>query len=430
MDMPFFTQFLMISDPMTVGILVLFLIALGYVYFLQKRNIQFGTLVMIATVVGAVLGVAVQLIAGFPKNPMDVVFIKESTKWFSLIGGGFIDLIRMLVIPVVFISIVHVILHMDTNANLKRLVSSTGVVALIMVGIAAIVGLVLGTVTGLGEGTLAVAGDSKMREVKPVVDTLRALIPANPINAMAQTNVIAVVVFGVIIGGVARLVKQHGASDLEVVTKLFDEVHTVIFWVADFVIGLMPYGVVALLATTLAQKGFGAIADMGLFIILIYVGVAIMLVVQAVLLTMFGVSPIMYFRKAKEALILAFTSRSSMGVLPLTVETLTKKLGVNPATANTVASFYRSRIWSAIRLYNVCDERYRDCIRLLRDCRGSGYSNYGSIRILIWYWYGSILRLHFSNFSSRPYCRYGTYNVKCKWFYDKCYCSRSFARNF
>ena len=336
MDMPFFTQFLMISDPMTVGILVLFLIALGYVYFLQKRNIQFGTLVMIATVVGAVLGVAVQLIAGFPKNPMDVVFIKESTKWFSLIGGGFIDLIRMLVIPVVFISIVHVILHMDTNANLKRLVSSTGVVALIMVGIAAIVGLVLGTVTGLGEGTLAVAGDSKMREVKPVVDTLRALIPANPINAMAQTNVI---VFGVIIGGVARLVKQHGASDLEVVTKLFDEVHTVIFWVADFVIGLMPYGVVALLATTLAQKGFGAIADMGLFIILIYVGVAIMLVVQAVLLTMFGVSPIMYFRKAKEALILAFTSRSSMGVLPLTVETLTKKLGVNPATANTVASF-------------------------------------------------------------------------------------------
>ena len=62
MDMPFFTQFLMISDPMTIGILVLFVIALGYVYFLQKRKVHFGTLVMIATVVGAVLGVAVQLI--------------------------------------------------------------------------------------------------------------------------------------------------------------------------------------------------------------------------------------------------------------------------------------------------------------------------------------------------------------------------------
>ena len=339
MDIPFFQQFLMISDPMTIGILVLFVIALGYVYFLQKRNVQFGTLVMIATLIGAILGVAVQFIAGFPNNPMDVVFIKESTKWFSLIGGGFIDLIRMLVIPVVFISIVYVILHMDKHANLKRLVSSTGIVALVMVGIAAIVGLALGSFTGLGDGTLGAAGDSKMREVKPVVDTLRALIPSNPVNAMAQTNVISIVVFGVIIGGVARLVKQHGASDLAIFTKLFDEAYTLIFWVADFIIGLMPYGVVALLATTLAQKGFGAIADMGLFIVLIYVGVAIMLVVQSILLILFGVSPLMYFRKAKEALILAFTSRSSMGVLPLTVETLTKKLGVNPATANTVASF-------------------------------------------------------------------------------------------
>ena len=339
MDIPFFQQFLMISDPMTIGILVLFVIALGYVYFLQRRNVQFGTLVMIATLIGAILGVAVQFLAGFPNNPMDVVFIKESTKWFSLIGGGFIDLIRMLVIPVVFISIVYVILHMDKHANLKRLVSSTGIVALVMVGIAAIVGLALGSFTGLGDGTLGAAGDSKMREVKPVVDTLRALIPSNPVNAMAQTNVISIVVFGVIIGGVARLVKQHGASDLAIFTKLFDEAYTLIFWVADFIIGLMPYGVVALLATTLAQKGFGAIADMGLFIVLIYVGVAIMLVVQSILLILFGVSPLMYFRKAKEALILAFTSRSSMGVLPLTVETLTKKLGVNPATANTVASF-------------------------------------------------------------------------------------------
>ena len=50
---------------------------------------------------------------------------------------------------------------------------------------------------------------------------------------------------------------------------------------------------------------------------------------------------------------------------------------------------YRSRIWSAIRLYNVCDERYRDCIRLLRDCRVPGTATYGSIRILIWYWYGA-----------------------------------------
>lgn len=339
MDIPFFQQFLMISNIMTVGILILFILLLGFMYYLQRRQTPFGTLVMIGTILGAVLGFAVQLIAGFPNDPMKVIYIKESTKWFSLIGGGFIDLIRMLVIPLVFISIIHVILHMNRGADLKKLVSSTAVVALIMVAIAAIVGLVLGSVTHLGQGISLTGGTSKMREVKPVVDTLRALIPNNPVSAMAETNVIAVVVFGVIVGGVARMIKQSGTDKLELVTKFFDELHLIISWVADFIIGLMPYGVLALLATTLAQKGFQAIADMGLFVVLIYVGIIIMLIVQSVLLTIFGVNPLMYFRKARAPLFLAFTSRSSMGVLPLTVNTLTTRLGVNPATANTVASF-------------------------------------------------------------------------------------------
>lgn len=339
MDIPFFQQFLMISNIMTVGILILFVLLLGFMYYLQRRQTPFGTLVMIGTILGAVLGFAVQFIAGFPNDPMKVIYIKESTKWFSLIGGGFIDLIRMLVIPLVFISIIHVILHMNRGADLKKLVSSTAVVALIMVAIAAIVGLVLGSVTHLGQGISLTGGTSKMREVKPVVDTLRALIPNNPVSAMAETNVIAVVVFGVIVGGVARMIKQSGTDKLELVTKFFDELHLIISWVADFIIGLMPYGVLALLATTLAQKGFQAIADMGLFVVLIYVGIIIMLIVQSVLLTIFGVNPLMYFRKARAPLFLAFTSRSSMGVLPLTVNTLTTRLGVNPATANTVASF-------------------------------------------------------------------------------------------
>lgn len=339
MDIPFFQEFLMVSNPITIGILILFVAMLGFVYYLQRRQTAFGNLVIIGTLLGAVLGFVVQFIAQFPDDPMKVVYIKESTKWFSLIGGGFIDLIRMLVIPLVFISIIHVILHMERGADLKKLVSSTAFVALVMVAIAAVVGLVLGFVTHLGEGIAAGGAPAKMREVKPVVDTLRALIPNNPISAMAETNVIAVVVFGVIIGGIARLIKQTGTDKLELVTKLFDELHLIISWVADFIIGLMPYGVLGLLATTLAQKGFQAIADMGLFIVLIYVGVVIMLIVQAVLLTIFGVSPIMYFRKARAPLFLAFTSRSSMGVLPLTVDTLTKRLGVNAATANTVGSF-------------------------------------------------------------------------------------------
>lgn len=89
----------------------------------------------------------------------------------------------------------------------------------------------------------------------------------------------------------------------------------------------MPYGVVALLANTLATRGLKAVMDMGLFILLLYLGLAIMFAAEALLLTVFGVNPLTYFKKAKSPLVLAFTSRSSMGVLPLTVETLTHRLG-------------------------------------------------------------------------------------------------------
>ena len=338
MNIPFFTDYLMLSNPLSIGIIAVFVLALIGIYVLQRKGTSFGNLVIIGTIVGAILGIAVQIIAGFPDDPSKVVYIKESTKWFSLVGGGFIDLIRMLVIPIVFISIVHVILHMEAGANLKKLVVAMVSTNLGMVAVAAIVGLILGNAFGLGQGFDVVESGKKIREIKPMVDTFRALIPSNPIQA-AETNVIGIVVFAIILGSVARLLKQTGTNSMEIFTKLFDELHQLISWVADFIIGLMPYGVVALLASTLATRGLQAILDMGLFVVLLYVGLLIMFVVQAILIASFGYNPITYFKKAKAPLLLAFTSRSSMGVLPLTVETLTKRLGVNATTANTVASF-------------------------------------------------------------------------------------------
>ena len=112
---------------------------------------------------------------------------------------------------------------------------------------------------------------------------------------------------------------------MEIFTKLFDELHQLISWVADFIIGLMPYGVVALLASTLATRGVQAILDMGLFVVLLYVGLLIMFVVQAILIASFGYNPITYFKKQKLRLCWLYIP-FLYGVLPLTVETLTKRL--------------------------------------------------------------------------------------------------------
>ena len=339
MNIPFFTDYLMVSNPLSILWIAIFVAILVAVYALQKKGTSFSKLVSIGTIAGAILGLAMQVVAGFPEKPMDVVFIKEATKWFSLVGGGFIDLIRMLVVPLVFVSIVNVIFKMSQDANLKKLVGLTVSVSLGMVAIAAVIGLALGSIFHLGSDGGVLEGASKMRDVKPMVDTFRALIPNNPIKAMADTSVISVVIFAFVFAAIARMIKTHTDEKLEITTRFFEELHKIISWMADFIIGLMPYGIVALLASTLAQRGIPAIIDMGLFVVLLYVGVIIMFLVQAAFLGVNGLNPMAYFRKSQAPLALAFTSRSSMGVLPLTVETLVKKFGVSEQTANTVGSW-------------------------------------------------------------------------------------------
>lgn len=124
MELHFFKEFLMISHPTTVFLLLVFLLILAMIHHLEKKGTSFGKLVTIGTVSGALLGIFIQVLAGFPDAPTKVVFIKEATKWYSLVGGGFIDLIRMLVVPLVLTSIIHVILHMNEGTNLKKLVGA------------------------------------------------------------------------------------------------------------------------------------------------------------------------------------------------------------------------------------------------------------------------------------------------------------------
>ena len=119
MNIPFFTDYLMLSNPLSIGIIAVFVLVLIGIYVLQRKGTSFGNLRYYWYYCWCRTWYSGPNYCRLPDDPSKVVYIKESTKWFSLVGGGFIDLIRMLVIPIVFISIVHVILHMEAGANLK-----------------------------------------------------------------------------------------------------------------------------------------------------------------------------------------------------------------------------------------------------------------------------------------------------------------------
>ena len=338
MSSVFLHDFLMISDIRTVIFLAALMVLFYFIWRLQRAQVSFTKRVLIGTGLGLVLGLVIQLAAGFPRQPMEVTFIAETTRWYSLFGNGFIDLIRMLVVPLIMISIIHVIINMESG-NIGRLTKLTLITTMLMVTVAAVVGLGLGLAFNLGAGFAAGGASADIKQIAPVADTLLALVPANPVEAMVQANIIGLVIFAAFFGVAARRMAVKYADAVKPFNDLVNALHKVVISVAMAVIKLMPFAVIAMLANTIAQRGVAHILDVVLFIGVLYLGVGAMFVVQFMVLACFGLNPLTYLKKSGPTLLMAFTSRSSVGTLPMTLNTLTHRLGVSEGTANFVASF-------------------------------------------------------------------------------------------
>lgn len=338
MNSTFFTNFLMITNFNTI-IFIGILIGIFFVINkLAKNKVKFSTRMIISTLLGLVLGLIIQIVAGFPDSPAEVTWISEVTKWYGLIGYGFMDLLKMLVVPLVFVSIIRVIITMEEGQSFKVLTSRSLLVLLGTTAISAIVALIIGNLFKLGVGLEAIQATDEIKEVSSVVDTFRALLPSNPVKAMTENNVVAVVIFAAFIGlAIQRLNKKYSAEIKPVIDLIYGS-YKIVTSIAMTVMKFMPYAVVALLANTIAGKGIVAILGVIDFIVALYVSVAIVFVIHLVIISLNGLNPIKYIKNVMEPLILAFTSRSSLGTLPVTIETLTDKVGVKNGVASFVGS--------------------------------------------------------------------------------------------
>ncbi|MGL4988076.1 MAG: cation:dicarboxylate symporter family transporter, partial [Cetobacterium sp.] len=249
------------------------------------------------------------------------------------------------VIPLVMVSIIHVIINMKEDANLGDLVKRSLIVTLVMVAISVGVGIFLGEIFEVGKvssngiGAALVDSGRKIREVSNIVDTLKALIPSNPVEAMVKLNIVGLVIFSAIVGVAAKRMSKKYMTIVKPFFDLINAFQKIIVSMAMSIIRWMPLAVVPLLANTIAQKGIGAIAEVGKFIAVLYLATAIMFIIQMIAVSFFGLNPLTYVKKSMSLMILAFTSRSSVGCLPVTISTLTDKLGVSESTASFVASF-------------------------------------------------------------------------------------------
>lgn len=298
--------------------------------------------------IGIVFGVLLHLVYGTHSN-----VITSTSDWFNIVGQGYVALLQMIVMPLIFISIVAAFTKIQIGEKFAKIGSLIFIFLIGTVTIAAIVGVVYALVFGLDASTINLGNAEQARgsEIAKQAKDLTAhtlpqqileLLPKNPFldfTGQRATSTIAVVIFASFIGfaylRVARKQPDHG----ELLKRAIDAIHSLVMAIVTFVLRLTPYGVLAIMANTLSTSDFGAIWTLGKFLIASYAALITMYIIHLIILSLLGISPIRYVKKTLEVLIFAFTSRSSAGALPLNVQTQTRRLGVPEGIANFAATF-------------------------------------------------------------------------------------------
>ncbi|HGZ9555200.1 TPA: L-cystine transporter [Staphylococcus aureus] len=326
-------------------VLVIFIVIL---HMMARKHISFAKRVFTALGIGIVFGVLLHLIYGTHSN-----VITSTSDWFNIVRQGYVALLQMIVMPLIFISIVAAFTKIQIGEKFAKIGSLIFIFLIGTVTIAAIVGVVYALVFGLDASTINLGNAEQARgsEIAKQAKDLTAhtlpqqileLLPKNPFldfTGQRATSTIAVVIFASFIGfaylRVARKQPDHG----ELLKRAIDAIYSLVMAIVTFVLRLTPYGVLAIMANTLSTSDFGAIWTLGKFLIASYAALITMYIIHLIILSLLGISPIRYVKKTLEVLIFAFTSRSSAGALPLNVQTQTRRLGVPEGIANFAATF-------------------------------------------------------------------------------------------
>ena len=336
MSNTFLSEFLLITNIHTV-LMIFLLIGVFLIISKMSKKLKFNKLMITSIFIGLILGIFIQAVVKFPSDPTSITWINEITAWYGLFGNGFMDLLKMIVVPLVLVSIIRVIMNMKDD-NLGNLTFRSMTMFFVTTAIAAIIAIVVANLFKLGTNLEVVNSSNEVREIVSLPSTIRGLLPSNPVQAMAEGNTVAVVIFAVFLGLAIRRLRRKYMDIIKPFIDLVEAFYKIIVSVAITVIKMMPYAVVPLMASTIASRGVKSLLDVTDFILALYISVVIMFLVHIIIIAASGMNPITYIKNSSKALILAFTSRSSLGTLPVTMEVLTDNLNVDLGTASFVTS--------------------------------------------------------------------------------------------
>jgi Na+/H+-dicarboxylate symporter len=306
----------------------------------DKRGLldwYFKPSLLLRILAGLALGGAAGLMLShwLPKDQLD-----RTLFWMAPFGDIFIRLLKMIVVPVIFFSLVVGTASIDP-AKLGRVGLKIMAYYLFTSALAVAIGLSFAHVAqpGLGLNLAGAAGTTaQMAERPSVLETFLKIVPTNPFDALARGDVLAVICFACVFGIALSHLQSSGnaktKANAELVFRFFEGAAEVMYKIVAGVLEYAPIGVFALICAVIAKEGTRVIGPLGLTALTVYLALfAQLFVVYSIFLTLFKFNFLRFLKGAEEAIVTAFVTRSSNGTLPVTMRITEENLGVSRSIA-------------------------------------------------------------------------------------------------
>ncbi|OUR63864.1 dicarboxylate/amino acid:cation symporter [Methylophaga sp. 42_25_T18] len=286
--------------------------------------------------VGMALGIALGLFFNLSGLNADGSFVNTYIVdgLFLIIGKMFVNALKMLVVPLVFFSLICGVCGIGNLKTLGRVGTKSFALYMMTTAIAITLAITIAASVGIGEGmNLESTASFTGKETPPLTQVLIDIIPSNPIHAMANGDMLPLIFFSILVGISLLMVGRKASSFIEG-AEIANEV---MMKMVTMVMTMAPYAVFALIAKSVAELGFDLLGQLAGYVgvlvgaLLIHLFVTLMIVLKV----FSGLSPRLFLQKIRNAQVFAFSTASSNATIPVTLRTVTERMGVN----NSVASF-------------------------------------------------------------------------------------------
>ncbi|BBO28045.1 proton/glutamate symporter [Alteromonas sp. I4] len=295
--------------------------------------------IFIGMIAGIIIGALLQFIFDDSGDLRFSIFSVEVSTYsilvegiFSTLGQIFISSLKMLVVPLVFVSLICGTSNLSDPSKLGRLGAKSISLYILTTAIAVSIAIVAALAVAPGEGVNMPEENYVPKEAPSLSQVIIDLFPTNPINAMAEGNMLQIIVFAILLGVSMAMTGDAGKR----LSAFFEDVNTVIMRLVTIIMNLAPYGVFVLMAKLFATTGLDKIIALAWYFGLVFVVLLLHgFVTYSVILKVFsGLNPITLFKKMRDAALFAFSTSSSSATLPVTMETARNKLGVGKSVSS------------------------------------------------------------------------------------------------